>query len=95
MSRSGEQRRVNAGGRLRINNSFAVNDAACKGLGVAWLPLVIAAPSLAAQALVPVLPDWQLPSVPVHALFPSARYLTPKVRAFIDYAVQNFDADLV
>jgi len=28
--------------------------------------------------------------VPVHAVFASARYLTPKVRAFIDLAAQNF-----
>jgi DNA-binding transcriptional LysR family regulator len=39
---------------------------------------------------VPVLPDWQLPSAPVHAVFASARYLTPKVRAFIDLAVEAF-----
>ena len=38
----------------------------------------------------PVLPDWQLPAAPVHAVFASARYLTPKVRAFIDLAVEAF-----
>jgi hypothetical protein len=28
----------------------------------------------------------------VHAVFPGTRYLTPKVRAFIDHAVAGFDA---
>jgi DNA-binding transcriptional LysR family regulator len=76
--------------RLRVNNSFAVRDAVEHGLGVAQLPLVVAHHQLERGVLVRVLPDWKLPDVPVHALFPSARYLTPKVRAFIDHAVQAF-----
>jgi DNA-binding transcriptional LysR family regulator len=28
--------------------------------------------------------------VPVHAVFPSNRYLTPKVRAFVDHAKETF-----
>nr|WP_315203690.1 LysR family transcriptional regulator [uncultured Albidiferax sp.] len=76
--------------RLRVNNSFAVRDAVQQGLGVAQLPLVVAQPSLDPGGLVRVLPAWRPPDVPVHALFPSARYLTPKVRAFIDHAAGAF-----
>jgi LysR family transcriptional regulator, regulator for bpeEF and oprC len=76
--------------RLWMNNSFAVRDAVERGLGVAQLPLVIAQHLLNKGSLVSVLPEWKLPEVPVHALFPSARYLTPKVRAFIDLAVDAF-----
>ncbi len=36
------------------------------------------------------LPDWGYPTVPVHTVFPSNRYLTPKVRTFIDYAIESF-----
>lgn len=35
---------------------------------------------------------WALPAVPMHAVFASARYLTPKVRAFIDLAVEAMQA---
>lgn len=35
-----------------------------------------------------VLADWSLPEVPVHAVFASRRFLTPKVRAFIDLAAE-------
>lgn len=76
--------------RLRVNNSFAVRDAVTQGLGVAQLPLVVTQHQLDQGQLVRVLPDWRPPDVPVHALFPSARYLTPKVRAFIDHAVGAF-----
>jgi DNA-binding transcriptional LysR family regulator len=40
-----------------------------------------------------VLTDWSLPTVPVHTVFASARYLTPKVRAFIDLAVERMHTD--
>ena len=93
LRRGDEEFRVDAGARLRVNNSFAVRDAAGNGLGIAQLPLVVAGAAVEAGALVRVLPEWQPPSVPVHALFPSTRYLTPKVRAFIDHAVRAFDGE--
>lgn len=74
--------------RLKASNVFAVRDAAASGLGIAQIPLIVAVPALASGQLVPVLANWQLPSVPVNAVFASARYLTPKVRAFIDQAAQ-------
>jgi hypothetical protein len=37
-------------------------------------------------------PQTGQPSVPVNAAFASARYLTPKVRAFIDLAAQAMSA---
>jgi len=88
-----ENRRIEALARLRINNSFAVRDAAIRGLGIAQLPVVVAGVALSSSELTRVLPDWHPPAVPVHALFPSNRYLTPKVRAFIDHAVHAFSAE--
>jgi DNA-binding transcriptional LysR family regulator len=73
--------------RLKANNVFAVRDAAVAGLGVAQLPMIVAESSVARAELRAVLPDWSPPTVPVHAVFASARYLTPKVRGFIDLAV--------
>lgn len=90
LERGAEKRRIDAAARLRINNSFAVRDAALQGLGIAQLPLVVARSAPASTSLASVLPDWRPPAVPVHALFPSSRYLTPKVRAFIDLAVEAF-----
>lgn len=88
LGRGSETRRVEGPARLRINNSFAVRDAAIGGLGIAQLPLLVAGPAVAAGSLVSVLPDWSPSPIPIHALFPSSRYLTPKVRAFIDLAVE-------
>jgi LysR family transcriptional regulator, regulator for bpeEF and oprC len=91
--RGDEEHRIEQSARLRVNNSFAVRDAASRALGIARLPRVVAAPMLASGQLVPVLEEWATPNVPVNALFASARYLTPKVRSFIDHAVAAFDTD--
>lgn len=79
--------------RVRVNNSFAVRDALLQSLGIGQLPLLIASEGLAAQRLVPVLPKWRPPVVPVHAVYPSNRYLSPKVRAFVDLALERFPSD--
>ena len=92
LSRGQDTRTVEPKARLQVNNSFAVRDATLDGLGIARLPWVLAQPEVDAGRLVPVLADWQLPTAPVHAVFGSARYLTPKVRAFIDLAVEAFAA---
>lgn len=85
--------RVDHRPRLRVNNSYAVRDALLNGLGIGQLPLLIAAEAVAAGQLVPVLPAWRPVSVPVHAVYPSNRFLSPKVRAFVDLALARFPAD--
>jgi DNA-binding transcriptional LysR family regulator len=85
--------RVEGPARLRVNNSFAVRDALLASLGIGLLPLLIAHEHLAAQRLVPVLPGWQQVAAPVYAVYPSNRYLSPKVRALVDLAADRFPQD--
>jgi len=76
--------------RFRASNSFAVRDAAASGLGIALLPRLIADPLLPEGRLRNVLKGWSSPDVPVNAVFASARFLAPKVRAFIELAHESF-----
>lgn len=80
--------------RMKANNVFAVRDAAMAGLGVAQLPLIVAQQAVETGQLCQVLKDWALPTVPVNAVFASARYLTPKVRGFIDLALDAVRGDV-
>lgn len=79
--------------RFRASNSFAVRDACASGLGIALLPRLIADPLLPAGRLRHVLEGWSSPDVPVNAVFASARFLAPKVRAFIELAHASFAQD--
>jgi LysR family transcriptional regulator, regulator for bpeEF and oprC len=81
---------IEGAARLRTNNSFAVRDALLRSLGIGRLPLLIAAEEVKHGRLVPVLNHWQTPSADVHAVYPSSRYLAPKVRGFIDLAAERF-----
>ena len=84
--------RIDGPARLRVNNIFAARGAALAGLGIAQLPNIVAADAERAGTLQRVLRDWQPEPVAVHAVFPSNRYLTPKVRRFIDHAIAEFPA---
>ena len=57
--------------------------------GIGILPEFHAAPAIAAGTLVRVLPDHEHRSVDVHALYPSHRSLSAKVRMFIDTLVSD------
>lgn len=92
LTRGTEQVKVEVSARLRVNNSFAVRDAAVAGLGVAQLPDRVAQPAVESGALVRVLPQWRPNTVPVSAVFASNRYLSAKVRAFVDLAARDFAA---
>jgi LysR family transcriptional regulator for bpeEF and oprC len=72
--------------RLAVNNNIAARDAAAEGFGIALLPCFQAEPLLRDGGLVELLQGWARTPVPVHAVFPSSRYLSPKVRAFVDLA---------
>lgn len=87
----GEARKVDGPARLRVNNSFAVRDTVLKGLGIGVMPLVVAREALDQGRLRPVLPDWCPEPVPVHALYASTRYLSPKLKAFIEVAASRFN----
>jgi DNA-binding transcriptional LysR family regulator len=54
------------------------------GSGIGRLPDFMAAPMLASGELVRVLPNLRPDVVEVHALYPSHRSLSAKVRVFID-----------
>ncbi len=84
--------RVDGPTRVRSGSVTLLVQACMSGLGIARLPLAVAA-TLPPGQLQPVLQRWTPVPVAVHAVFPSSRYLAPKVRAFIDHAVEHFGLD--
>lgn len=84
--------RVDGPSRVRSGSVTLLVQACMSGLGIARLPLAVAA-TLPPGQLEPVLERWTPVPVAVHAVFPSSRYLAPKVRAFIDHAVEHFGLD--
>lgn len=67
-----------------LDATLAVREAVCHGMGLSVLPDYAVEADLAAGRLIHVLPQWQLPSGGIHAVFPAARFRPAKVRAFVD-----------
>jgi LysR family transcriptional regulator, regulator for bpeEF and oprC len=82
---------IDKSARVSVNSTFAARDSCASGLGIAKLPILVGDEMFKDKRLQRVLPKWIHPRVPVNALFPCTRYLTPKVRSFIDHAVKEFD----
>lgn len=77
-------------GRLRTNNGNVIAEAAVSGLGIAVQPGFIACDYLNDGRLVPLLEQYQMPELGIYAVYPETRFLTPKVRSFIDYLIAKF-----
>lgn len=71
-------------GRLRFNGAEPCVAAAVAGFGIARSPAFAAAEALRSGALVPLLCDVESDPIHVHAVYPHARHLAAKVRAFVD-----------
>lgn len=76
-----------------VNNNLAVRDLTADGLGIALIPRFLAQPLVNDGRLIRVLNDWEGSPVPVSAIFTSARYMAPKVKAFVDLAIADFKSN--
>lgn len=77
-------------GRMSANNGDALRVAALRGLGLTFLPTFIVGADLQAGTLTSVLDDFVPQDMTLNAVYPHARHLSPKVRAFVDFLVHRF-----
>ena len=90
LSRGAEQVQVGVSSHFSANEATALLRAALAGGGLALQPTYLANPHLADGSLQQVLPDWTLPDMAIYALYTSRRYLSPAVRALLDFLVNRF-----
>jgi DNA-binding transcriptional LysR family regulator len=71
--------------KLVVNDTDMLHAAAVAGLGVALVPIFRCTSDLKQKRLERVLPAWKAPLTPIHAVYPSTRHLSPKVKTFVDH----------
>jgi DNA-binding transcriptional LysR family regulator len=76
--------------RLVVNDFDVLLEAALAGVGVAMLPIFRCAAALREGKLEHLLKDWCSPQTMIHAVYPTARYLSPKVKAFVELLQKRF-----
>ena len=88
--KDGREHAVRVSGPLHSNNGDLLAAAAVAGVGIAYEPEFILGPDLKAGRLVPILSAYSSPLGPIYAAYPSRRYLSAKVRAFVDFLAERF-----
>lgn len=89
-SKDGREHLARVSGPLHSNNGDVLAAAAVTGVGIVYEPDFIVGPDLKAGRLVPVLADYSHAVLPIFAVYPSRRYLSAKVRVFVDFLARRF-----
>ena len=91
-TRGAEALEVNGRYRMAVNESQTYLAAALAGHGIVQLPFFMARPHLDAGTLRPVLPDWAVPPLSLHVVYPPNRHLSTRLRVFVDWTAAVFSA---
>jgi len=77
-------------GRVVVSANESAVAAAVTGLGIATTSIIASRNELANRSLVRVLPDWQMGSLDVHAVFPAGRAAKAAARALAEHGADAF-----
>jgi DNA-binding transcriptional LysR family regulator len=90
----GANRHVDVHVSMLVDSGDLISSIAARGLGIALQPTFIAGKKIRAGELVPLLTDFDWPVTPAYAVYPPARHLSYRVRAFIDHLAERFSGEL-
>ena len=82
--------KVKVNGPVCADNGDMLKAAALKNLGVTLLPTFLVGDELKAGRLVPILENYCPTDIAIYAIFPSRRFLSAKVRTFVDHLSECF-----
>ena len=92
-SQAGAVTTVRVAGNFTVSNSEALREAVLRGLGVALLPTFTVGGDIQAGALQALLSGYTPRGsfgTDIYAVYLPTRYLSPKVRAFVDFFLERF-----
>lgn len=75
---------------MASNNTQMMLAAAIAGAGVAYGPTFVFGRSVAAGELVVLLPHYKTTDLAIHAVYPTKRHVSLKLRSFVDHLITNF-----
>ncbi len=94
--RGDDEHTVNVEGQFQVNSARVAVDLAIDGLGIAYAPRFALYDALAAGSLVPLLAEYTGTRGPVSAVYLEGRTLPRKIRALIDFALEDIrSADIL
>jgi DNA-binding transcriptional LysR family regulator len=94
VSPNGTVETIEVTSKIAANSPRAVMEIAKSGGGIALIPRFIVAETIAQGLLVEVLPSYSTLEFGLFAIFPHRRYLSKKIRCFIDFLIDEFSSNL-
>lgn len=88
--KEGTEHPVDVQAALSATSGDFLSQMAAKGLGIALQPTFIAGELIQRGELLPLLTDYEWPTMPAYAVYPPTRHLSFRVRTFIDFLVEYF-----
>jgi LysR family transcriptional regulator for bpeEF and oprC len=85
-----KMRRVTLKGSISVTTTDAYNACCLQGLGFIQTARIRLEDQLGDGSLIEVLPRWAPPPTPIWVMYPQQRYLTPRLRVFVDWVVEVF-----
>lgn len=89
--RHGEEYGLAIRPRIVTDSLYALRSAVLRGIGAAITSAWVVRGDLTSGALVQLVPDWQAPAIPVHIIYPYARFYPAKLRRFVDAMRDSMD----
>ena len=86
----GAEKVMKAKGSITVSDGDGILAALLAGGGLGMTQEFIAGPYVKEKKLVPLLEDIVREDLPIYAVYPSSRHLSPKVRAFVDFLVKIY-----
>lgn len=94
-SKDEDEIKVTVSGNIKINNPLAVKTLTLNGMGIACLGMNLIEEDIKNGSLVALLNDYKIPPRTFRAIYPKKNYIPAKVKAFIDFLVDELKNDLL
>jgi DNA-binding transcriptional LysR family regulator len=91
LQRGKEHRSIHVNCQLTANEATALFQAVLCGSGISMQPTYMVNKTINEGGLIHVLPDWKPNDMYIYALYSSRKFLSPTVRALIDFLSDYFD----
>ena len=85
----GQKVDVTVGSNFDCDQGDSLIELAASGYGIVMLPEWTMREHLRQKRLVPVLPEWDAPALPIHLVYPNTNNTPTKIRRFIDFVVSE------
>ena len=74
--------------KIIVNDLDAVKDLVLMGEGIGFMQSFFCGPEIKSGKLVRLLPEWRSEQTPVHFVYPAQRFVSPKLKAFMEMALE-------